>query len=515
MEIEPVKNLNELKAIYGDLISNNRLTCAEYVLIGCNLPLKPEDLTALHFNDLSTGKLHYDSKALGRIVTLDVNIRVKSAVERLRQFYISKGLEPSHLFRSTSARAYHLDQPITIQYFSSQLKASGERLKLEYRFTPKSLSKTFAYHAFVNGVDINQIQQLFGFGGRRNMLRLVGLEDYENRKKGTDDAVARARETAIHENKVARYDWCIPPLSDRWLTEGYEQEVENFSADRALKDLFIHSELKDKILNTLKSKKNIIIQGAPGVGKTFLAKKIAQALTLNSANNQIEMVQFHQTYSYEDFVEGFRPTSDGFALREGIFYRFCELAKSDPDYPYVFIIDEINRGNISKIFGELMMLIERDKRGKEWSVSLTYSGIERDKFYIPNNIHLIGLMNTADRSLSMIDYALRRRFSFINIDPMFDATGFSENLLSKGVSEDLIERIKNKMIHLNNRILDDAENLGRGFCIGHSYFCPNDKVKNEEDWFDDIISLEIIPLIEEYWFDDPDKVSTIRSELLS
>ena len=185
-----------------------------------------------------------------------------------------------------------------------------------------------------------------------------------------------------------------------------------FSIKDLLKDVFTTKEDFLKTVSLLNHKKNIILQGPPGVGKTFIAKKIAYGLMEDYDDSKIEMIQFHQSYSYEDFIQGYRPDEDSFKLVNGVFYSFCEKAKSDPDNKYFFVIDEINRGNLSKIFGELMMLIEADKRGPNNQIPLTYSK-QDERFYVPKNVYLIGTMNTADRSLSIVDYALRRRFSFI------------------------------------------------------------------------------------------------------
>ena len=196
-----------------------------------------------------------------------------------------------------------------------------------------------------------------------------------------------------------------------------------------MKGLFLAEAQFDEMLAALKEKKNVVLQGAPGVGKTYVARRLAYALIESNDPQRIEMIQFHQSYSYEDFIQGFRPTPKGhFDLKYGIFHQFCRRAQREEAQgkPYVFIIDEINRGNLSKIFGELMMLIEPDKRGKEHAIPLAYSQDADEKFYIPENLHLIGMMNTADRSLAMVDYALRRRFRFITLRPEFSSEAFRE-----------------------------------------------------------------------------------------
>ena len=282
---------------------------------------------------------------------------------------------------------------------------------------------------------------------------------------------------------------------------------ETYTKEDFLEEVFIEEDKYENIANLLEYKKNIILQGPPGAGKTFVAKRIAYSIMGEKDDSRIEMVQFHQSYSYEDFIMGYRPVEEGFKLRHGVFYQFCKRALNDPHRSYYFIIDEINRGNISKIFGELMMLIESDKRGSDYAIPLTYT---ENRFYIPKNIYIIGTMNTADRSLAMIDYALRRRFCFIDMEPAYDNLNFKGYLESK--SGDLSNIIIDKINRLNKAIENDIS-LGRGFRIGHSYFCMDKETITEED-YKNIIKYEIVPLLSEYWFDDFDKVIKWKTELL-
>ena len=293
-------------------------------------------------------------------------------------------------------------------------------------------------------------------------------------------------------------------------------KVETYDKTKAMKGLFLTESLFDEILAALKEKKNVVLQGAPGVGKTFIARRLAYALIGSNDPQRIEVIQFHQSYSYEDFIQGFRPTPKGhFDLKYGIFHQFCRRAQRDAGQPYVFIIDEINRGNLSKIFGELMMLIEPDKRGKEHAIPLTYSQDADEKFYIPENLHLIGMMNTADRSLAMVDYALRRRFRFITLRPEFSSEAFRAFLAESGAKPELVNKIIARMNALNEVIAADTKNLGPGYQIGHSYFCPRNGIKPDDGWYRRVIESEIVPLIQEYWFDNEQKVKEQRSMLLA
>lgn len=303
-----------------------------------------------------------------------------------------------------------------------------------------------------------------------------------------------------------------------------------YTLEMAMEDLFLSPDRFTEILDALGRKKNVILEGPPGVGKTFIAKRLAWLLLGKKDDERVCMVQFHQSYSYEDFIQGWRPTkTGGFELRNGPFYDFCKLAQGESDKPYVFIIDEINRANLSKVFGELMMLIESDKRSEDYAIPLTYSQTSEDytipltysrrrseRFYVPDNVHILGLMNTADRSLAMVDYALRRRFAFVRLEPEFRSDSFSNVLLSAGAEEDLVERIITRMSELNERIKRDQNRLGPGFEIGHSFFCPQkEDLDIDDEWYRRIVKNEIEPLIREYWFDDPDKVLEIVRDLLA
>lgn len=271
---------------------------------------------------------------------------------------------------------------------------------------------------------------------------------------------------------------------------------EAYSKTDFLKDVFMTEERFSVLLSLLMNKQNLILQGAPGVGKTFAARRLAYAAMGEKDDNRIELIQFHQNYSYEDFIMGYKPKDTGFELHNGIFFSFCQKAMNMPDKQFFLIIDEINRGNMSKIFGELLMLIEKDYRGTK--ATLAYNGMP---FTVPKNLFIIGTMNTADRSIAIIDYALRRRFSFFEMEPGFDSEGFKEYQKNFGneTFNSLIQCIK----ELNNEISADSS-LGKGFCIGHSYFCNREVCT--DGWMSEVVEYDILPTLSECWFDEPEKL---------
>ena len=281
--------------------------------------------------------------------------------------------------------------------------------------------------------------------------------------------------------------------------------IQKYTKEDFLSKVYMTEERYDVLEALLRNKMNVILQGAPGVGKTFTAKKLAYAMMGEVDDSRIEMVQFHQNYSYEDFIMGYRPDGADFKLTDGIFYRFCQTAANHPDKEYFFIIDEINRGNMSKIFGELLMLIEKDYRGTK--ATLAYSGMP---FSVPENLYIIGMMNTADRSLAMIDYALRRRFSFFEMEPGFNSDGFTN--YQKAFDNETFDALIDQIKQLNKEITED-KSLGRGFQIGHSYFCGRETAGCSDEWMRSVVEFDILPMLSEYWFDEPTKLQRWEKNL--
>ena len=321
------------------------------------------------------------------------------------------------------------------------------------------------------------------------------------------------------------YEWFRQNLlqaseTDQILSEFIEVSKSPYSiADLIASGVFLTEEELEQILERLQAKKAMILQGPPGVGKTFIGRKLPYVLMKEIDNDRLEMVQFHQSYSYDDFVRGYRPVpgkAGSFILQNGIFYDFCQKAINDPDREYVFIIDEINRGNLSQIFGELLMLIEPDKRGPEFALPLAYRTEDEPHFFVPHNLYLIGLMNVADRSLAMVDYAMRRRFVFITLKPKYDSELFRQWLAERGMEADLLQLIVERMTGLNREIRGDPL-LGENYELGHSFFLPKgDNFSGlDKNWYRRVMRTEIIPLLKEYWFDNPRRAEEAEKRLLA
>lgn len=338
---------------------------------------------------------------------------------------------------------------------------------------------------------------------------------WDQSRSGAIDAVGRWATTTVErlDDGLRRVILALPqkpaPKSGTPSPTTAQAPV-GYSMDDAAAELFMERPALAHLIEVLTRKKNLILQGPPGVGKTFAAERIAFAFLGARDAKRVQRVQFHPSYGYEDFIQGIRPRKGGtFELQDGVFLKFCELATRNPDQRHVFVIDEINRGDLSKILGEAMMLLEPDKRGT--SLPLMY---EPDRtFSIPPNVFVIGTMNTADRSISLVDYALRRRFAFHDLRPGFETDAFAAHLSKCSRSAALIARVREKLAELNREIAADSRNLGPGYEIGHSYFCGTDLVSEPERWFEDVVTYEIEPLLREYWIDQPDRLKKAVEKL--
>jgi 5-methylcytosine-specific restriction protein B len=302
-------------------------------------------------------------------------------------------------------------------------------------------------------------------------------------------------------------------------TEIFEDEDEPTYTihDIVAEGSFLVAEELQSILRCWHSKKNLVLQGPPGTGKTWLAKRLGFALVgsrdRETARSRLRVVQFHPSLAYEDFVRGWRPAGDGrLALVDGILMQAIEAATSEPDRPFVLVIEEINRGNPAQIFGEMLTLLEDSKRRKEEAIELAYrKGDER--VYVPKNLYVIGTMNVADRSLAIVDLALRRRFAFVNLEPRFGDV-WRRWCSRLGLDEKMLSEIEARICALNLEIASTVS-LGPQFRIGHSYVTPDDMVTNGIGWYCARVETEIAPLLEEYWYDAPERAKEARAKLLA
>lgn len=430
------------------------------------------------------------------------------------------------------------------QDMQKKLKAMQEKPKKTADKDTNSENLALTYWQFYN--DIQKGDIVFAIKGRSKIIGYGTVttdyqcnDDNENEGSSSDclnfrnvDWTSLDPEIDYYPNELAPMKsltditdktYLIDYLKEKIGEDKIQDEVETipqldtYTKEDFIKDVFLTNEDYTTLSDLLENKQNIILQGPPGVGKTYLAKRLAYSIMGVKDESRVQLVQFHQSYSYEDFVMGLRPSEKqgGFVVKEGSFYNFCIKAKEDPYNKYIFIIDEINRGNLSKIFGELFMLLEKDKHGIP--ITLLYRD---EQFSIPKNVYIIGMMNTADRSLAIMDYALRRRFAFFDIYPAFernsDKNGFDDYLKKNSKLKKLVNVVK----IINSDISKDPE-LGDGYLIGHSYFVFTDEElkvftdKELKQLLLNIIKYELIPLLSLYWSDDKKKVDTYRKELES
>jgi len=304
-----------------------------------------------------------------------------------------------------------------------------------------------------------------------------------------------------------------PALAEPVAT--YASPPKAYATAEALAELFITDKELEASLAGLRRRRALLLQGPPGTGKTYLARRLAWLLLGTRDEARIELVQFHPSYGYEDFILGFRPGPDGqFQLVPGVLPLLCQRAAQDPERPYFLLIDELNRGNVARIFGELLLLLEPDKRGPAHALRLPYAPPEAPRFFVPENLYVIGTLNLADRSLAPLDYALRRRFAFVGMRPQF-GTPLRDLLTASQIPPTLIDLLTERLAALNHIIAADPE-LGADFEIGHSYFCapPADPAESP-DWLRLIFEQEIGPLLTDYWREQPERAAAQLRKLLA
>ncbi len=308
----------------------------------------------------------------------------------------------------------------------------------------------------------------------------------------------------------------VPAIDDDLEEDELTELVTYGIADIVADGCFLPEQELGHIVKRWKEKKNLILQGPPGTGKTWLAKRLAKALIgqKSPTDDQLRVVQFHPSLSYEDFVRGYRPSADGrLALVDGVFLQVVEAARAQPDAEHVLVIEEINRGNPAQVLGEMLTLLESSKRSRADAMELAYRKFVGEKIYVPENLHVIGTMNVADRSLALVDLALRRRFAFVSLEPCFNEA-WGRWCEGKGIASDGVARMKVAMDALNAEIAVDR-GLGPQFQIGHSYLTPTETVREEKTWFSEIVQTEIGPLLHEYWFDTPERARQTIQKLLA
>lgn len=271
-------------------------------------------------------------------------------------------------------------------------------------------------------------------------------------------------------------------------------------------------QLQQRVLN----KKNLVLQGASGTGKTWLAKRLAYTVVGHQAAGHVCVMQFHANTSYEDFIRGWRPVPNAqgqtqLQLVDGPFLQLIQKAQQFPNDRFVMVIEEMNRGQTAQIFGEMLTLLESSKRHPREALSLTYAKAD-EKVYIPDNLYVIASMNSADRSLAPLDVALRRRFAFAMLSPSFNDAWFDYSA-AYGLSLTLLQHIQSSIQQLNQEIAEHPY-LGKALMIGQSYFTPRHQIQEPYSWYQDIIESEILPLLEHYYSDDTAQFEAWQMRLL-
>ena len=348
--------------------------------------------------------------------------------------------------------------------------------------------------------------------GRRYLMLLDSLKE----KFQEPDSPVRSFQQLTYAAHSNNSEIAFPATSMSEPEEDAPSQLRPYKIANILEDgCFLDDDKLSEILNRLKIKKNLILQGPPGTGKTWLGKRLAYALVGERDDDRVRSFQFHPNMSYEDFVRGYRPNADGkLDLVDGPFMEMVDAAKADPGSKYAMVIEEINRGNPAQIFGEMLTLLEADKRKPEEALRLVYPKEEGEQVYIPDNLYVIGTMNVADRSLALVDFALRRRFAFVNLEPALNERWLGWVSERCGIDAEFLSQIRDKFDSLNETITGDRD-LGPQFKIGHSFVTPTIQIHNASEWYRQVVETEIGPLLDEYWFDAPDRAREAKDNLLS
>ena len=373
--------------------------------------------------------------------------------------------------------------------------------KLEVKWKPLSDHKNwyfFTYQKRIQRMDLNT-------QGAKELIKFAFDGEDQNFSYWLSVDWIRQKGYKAHDNVSS-----APPITEGNLSVN-ESGIKPYDIDNILKEgCFVRREYLDNALSLLRSKKNLILQGPPGTGKTWLAKRLANAFigmdSSDTACDQVRRIQFHPSLSYEDFVRGWRPGSEGkLDLVDGAFLKAVDLALSNIDSNYVIVIDEINRGNTAQIFGEMLTLIESDKRSESEAVQIAYPRHDGERVYVPENLHIIGTMNIADRSLALVDLALRRRFAFVTLEPVLDDRWVKWCVEKAGFDQEVVNRVRDALGSLNDQIVNDRS-LGKQYRIGHSYVTPPEGEVEEDGkkWFRQAIVSGIDPLLYEIWFGSPE-----------
>ena len=361
------------------------------------------------------------------------------------------------------------------------------------------------------------IEGTFGRNVPRDAQGYLQLREVLLKNFDTPDAPVRS---------FPELSWQAYQLAGRPIDNSGNGEVDNgngptptdgYTLERIVDDgCFLSRDVLETILRRLRSRKNLILQGPPGTGKTWLAKRLAFALLGEEDQGRVRRLQFHPNLSYEDFVRGHRPVAGELELTDGPFLKAMDEARKDPDRDYVVVIEEINRGNPAQIFGEMLTLLEADKRMPDEALALAFPRDERERVHVPRNLYLIGTMNVADRSLALVDLALRRRFAFVDLEPIFGAPWREWMRKQGGFDNGFLQQVANRMDVLNAAIVADT-GLGTQFRVGHSYLTvpPDTQIDDPQKWYREVVETEIAPLLREYWFDQTDKADAQKEALLA